>query len=139
MGYSYNHGMVTPLKGVAIAACKVTGLDVTPGVAAACTVVQANAGFVLSVIHGATGIYTFTLNAPYPPHILLCHPQISNANGTTDIVIPAYKSASYVPATGVFVINLMNDDDSGAPVLVAGGATDELDVLLMFTRYSTLT
>lgn len=139
MSYSYNHGMVTPLKGVAISAVKITELDAAAtSVGENCTIAQANAGFVSSVEHDATGVYIIKLAAPYPPALLLCHPVISNADGTTDLKHATYQSASYVPSTGWLTINVSNDDDSGAPVLIDGLATDELHVLLMFTRYSTL-
>lgn len=136
--HSYNHGLVTSSKGMAIEFVKVTGLNITPAADAECTVDDGKAGLVTSVIHSATGVYNFTLSKPYPPALLLCIPAISNADGTTDLRFPAYDSATYSASAGTFTINLMNDDDSGAPVLAAGGATDELHVLLVFKRYTTL-
>lgn len=135
--HSYNHGLVTSSKGLAIEFMKVTGLSVAPGAAAAVTVNDGKSNLINSGIHSATGVYDFVLKLPYPPSLIACIPTISNANGTTDLVFPAYKSASYNPATGAFTIFLMNDDDVTAPVLVAGNATDELHVILVFRRYTT--
>lgn len=135
--HSYNHGLVTSSKGAAIEFVKVTGLDVAPGPTATCTVDDCKAGLISSVIHSATGIYDFTLTLPYPPSLVAVMPHISNADGTTDLVFPSYDSATYAPTTGTFTVRLSNDDDSGAPVLVAGGATDELYLILVFRRYTT--
>ncbi len=137
--HSYNHGLVTSSKGAAIEFVKVTGMNVAPGASATCTVDDGNSNLVRSVIHGSTGVYTFQLNLPYPPAMMLCIPAFSNPDGTTDIRIPAYDSGTYSPTAGTFVINLMNDDDSGAPVLAAAAAAgDELHLILVFMRYSTL-
>lgn len=135
--HSYNHGLVTSSKGAAIEFVKVTGLDITPAADAACTVDDCKAGLISSVIHSATGVYDFTLTLPYPPSLVACIPHISNADGTTDLVFPSYDSATYSASAGAFTIRLSNDDDSGAPVLVAGGATDELYLILVFRRYTT--
>lgn len=134
--HSYNHGLVTSSKGLAIEFVKVTGLDVAAAADAECTVDDGKAGLVTSVIHSATGVYDFQLSQPYPPFLLMCVPAISNADGTTDLRFPAYDSGTYDASDGTFTIRLMNDDDSGAPVLAAGGATDELHVLLVFKRYT---
>lgn len=139
MGHSYNHGLVTSLKGAAIEAIRITGLDGAPGASATVTIAeQCNAGLVSSVLHTDTGIYTLQFSAPYPPKILICIPECSQADGTTDLIHAAYKSGSYNATTGQLIIFLENDDDSGAPVLVDGGATDELHVLMMFRRYNTV-
>jgi hypothetical protein len=133
MGYSYNHGLVTPMKGPAIVSAKVTGLDgATQTIADQC-----RAGFYTAVTKGATGVYTFQLSLPYPPALVACHPSISNADGITDIRIPAYKTGSYNATTGQFIVLVMNDDDVGAPVLADGSATDELHVTCVFRRYTT--
>lgn len=135
--HSYNHGLVTSSKGAAIEFVKVTGLDVSPAADAECTVDDCRAGLIDTVIHSATGVYDFQLTLPYPPSLVACIPAISNADGTTDLVFPAYDSATYDSALGTFTVRLMNDDDTGAPVLVAGGATDELHLILVFRRYTT--
>lgn len=135
--HSYNHGLVTSSKGAAIEFVKVTGLDVAPGAAAACTVNDVKAGSVLSCIHSATGVYDFTLTKPYPPSLVLCIAEVSNANGTTDLRHASYKSASYSATAGTFTVVLSDDDDSGAPVLADGAATDELHLILVFRRYTT--
>jgi hypothetical protein len=136
--HSYNHGLVTSSKGCAIEFVKVTGLNVAPGAAATCTVDDGASNLVRSVIHASTGVFNVQLNQPFPPDLLGVIPAISNADGTTDLVHPAYDSATYDADLGTFTIRLMNDDDSGAPVLVAGGATDELSLILVFKRYTTL-
>lgn len=135
--HSYNHGLVTSSKGAAIEFVKVTGLDVTPGAAAACTVNDLKSGLILTCIHSATGVYDFTLTLPYPPSLVICQPTISRATGTTDLLFPSYVSASYSASAGTFQVVVSNDDDSGAPILAAGAATDELHLVLVFRRYTT--
>ena len=138
MGHSYNHGLVTSSKGLAIEFVKVTGLDVAPGVAATCTVDDGNSGLVFSVIHSATGIYDVTLVKPYPPKLLACIPSISSTSATTDLIHPRIDNAGYNATTGTFQVHLINDDDAGAGVAVAGGASDELMMILVFNRYNNL-
>lgn len=139
MGHSYNHGLVTSLKGAALEAIRVTGLNGAPGASATVTIAeQCSSGFVSSVLHTATGIYTLQFAAPYPPRLVVAHADCTNANGTTDLIFAQVKSASYNATTGQLIVFLMNDDDSGAPVLVDGGATDELHVTMIFRRYTTL-
>ncbi len=137
--HSYNHGLVTSSKGGAIEFVKVTGLNVAPGATSAsnCTVNDVKAGLIDYCRHTSTGVYTFQLTLPYPPSLPICLPQVSNADGTTDLRHASYKSASYSATTGQFIVVLSDDDDSGAPVLAAGGATDELHLVLAFRRYTT--
>ena len=137
--HSYNHGLVTSSKGAAIEFVKVTGLDIAPGATSAsnCTVDDVKSGLVSYCRHTATGEYTFQLTLPYPPSLPICQPQVSNANGTTDLRHASYKSASYSASTGRFIVVLSDDDDSGAPVLAAGAATDELHLVMAFRRYTT--
>lgn len=137
--HSYNHGLVTSSKGMAIEFVKVTGMNVAPAADANCTVDDGNSNLILSCIHTATGVYTFTLNKPYPPSLLCVIPSFSNPDGVTDIRIPAYDTASYSASAGTFVINLMNDDDAGTPVLAAAAnAADHMSLILVFGRYTTL-
>lgn len=133
--HSYNHGLVTSTKGMAIEFVKITGLNVSAGASAACTVDDGNSNLVLKCIHGATGVYTVTLNKPYPYMMLACVPAISSASATTDLIHARYKDASYSNTAGTFEIHLINDDDSGAGVAVAGGAANELHLMLVFGRY----
>lgn len=138
MGHSYNHGLVTSLKGAAIEAIRITALSTAPGVGVTATVAeQCNSGFVSSVKHEATGTYVLQLAAPYPPKLVVCHADCSQADGITDLRFAQYKSASYNATTGQLTILVMNDDDAGAPVLADGGATDELHVTMIFRRYNT--
>lgn len=131
MGYSYNHGMVTPMKGCAFLALQLTDLDVAGGEDV--TIAEdGNAGMVASVEHDATGIYIFQMAAPYPPTLIACFPVISNADGATDLRFATYESGSYDAATGQFIVNVSDDDDTTAPVLADPAATDEMHVLLVF-------
>lgn len=138
MGHSYNHGLVTSSKGLAIEFVKVTGLNVSPGASATCTVDDGDSGLVFKVVHSATGVYDFTLVKPYPPKLLACIPTISSTSATTDLIHPRYDNGSYSASAGTFSVHLVNDDDSGAGVAVAGGANDELMLVLVFNRYSNL-
>lgn len=139
MGYhSYNHGLVTSSKGMAIEFVKVTGLDISPAADAECDVDDGNSNLIESVIHSATGIYDFQLNLPYPPTMVACIPSISSTSATTDLVHPRIDNAGYDASAGTFTVHLINDDDSGAGVAVAGGADDELMLILVFGRYTNI-
>lgn len=134
MGYhSYNHGLVTSSKGLAIEFVKITGLD-----GATQTVDDGDSNLVLSCEKGATGVYTITLNKPYPPKLLLCHPSISSTSATTDLIHARYTDSSYSATAGTFTVHLVNDDDSGAGVAVDGGAANILTLVLVFNRYNNL-
>lgn len=131
MGFAYNYGLLTPMKGVAVTALKLTVLDVATG--SNVTIAEdGNAGMVASVEHDATGVYIFQMAAPYPVSMIACIPMISNADGTTDLRFATYDSATYSATTGLFTVNVSNDDDSGAPVLADPAATDEMHVILFF-------
>lgn len=135
--HSYNHGLVTSTKGMAIEAAVVTGLDVAPGAEAECTVDDFKSNLVESVIHSATGVLDVQLRQPYPAS-LTCVPSISASGATQDLIFPRYVDDSYDPTTGAFQVVLTNDDDSGAGVAVAGGATNELTLLMFCQRYKNL-
>lgn len=133
--HSYNNGLHTSSKGITVDAVRVTGLNGAD--AALATIAEdCKSGLVASVTITAAGTYTFQLSKPYPPKLVICQPQLSQATNTTDILTASYDSASYDATLGTFVVNVSNDDDSGAPTAVKGGATDELHVLMMFNRYS---
>lgn len=136
--HSYNHGLVTSAKGLAIEFVKLTGLDISPAADAELTVDDGNSNLIASAITAATGVITVTLNKPYPPALLAVIPSLSQTSATTDLTHARYDNAGYDPDTGVFTIYLVNDDDSGAGVAVAGGADDELCMILVFHRYTTL-
>lgn len=136
--HSYNHGLVTSSKGFAIEFVKVTNLDITPAADAECDVEDGHSNLIDTVITAATGIYSFTLNKPYPPELLLCIPMVSSTSATTDLIHARYNNGSYDATAGTFEIHLINDDDSGAGVAVAGGADDELMVMLVFGRYTNI-
>lgn len=133
MGHSYNHGLVTSGKGLTIEAVRITDLDT-----ADCTVdEQASSGFVASAAI-ATGIVTVQLAGPYPPRMVVCIPKISTATATEDIITARYVEDSYDADAGTFEIALSNDDDSGAPAAASPTADNELHVIMMFCRYTTL-
>ena len=133
MGHSSNQGLTTTNKGLGINVAVIT--DLTEDV---CTVSEdLGSGLIESVANDATGIYVFQLAAPYPAKLFVL-PSLSNADGTTDLRHAAYETGSYDSEAGTFIVNIMNDDDTTAPVLADPGATDEL-LLVMFTgRYTTL-
>lgn len=133
--HAYNHGLVTSSKGATIEFAKVTGLNVAP--VGACTVDDYASNFVQSVTHTATGVYSVQLNKPYPA-ALTCLPSISSTSPTTDLIFARYKDASYSPTAGTFEVHLVNDDDAGAGVAVAGLAANELTLLMIGKRYNNL-
>lgn len=133
MGHSYNHGMVTSSKGMAIEFAKITGLN-----SATQTVDDGRSGLLLSCAKGSTGVYTFTLNKPYPYDLLVCVPSISSTSATTDLIHARYKDASYSNSAGTFEVHLINDDDSGAGVAVDGLAANELHLVMVFRRYKSI-
>lgn len=133
--HSYNNGLHTSSKGITVDAVRVTGLNGAD--ASLATIAEdCKSGLVASVTVTATGQYTFQLSKPYPPKLVICQPQLSQATETTDLLTASYDSGSYNATLGTFVVNVSNDDDAGAPVAAKGGATDELHVLMMFNRYN---
>jgi len=134
MGHSYNNGLHTTSKGITVDSLRIVGLNTggTPVVEEDC-----KSGLIESVSQAVDGTVILQLSKPYPPKNVICHAQMSNADGTTDIVHAQPKQDGYDADTGTMTIFLMNDDDSGAPVLVAApSATAELHVFLMFNRYT---
>lgn len=128
MGHSYNFGIVTSSKGLAIEALRLTALNTTtPVVAEDC-----KAGLVASVSKGVTGQYTFQLNAPYPPKVVNITAHMSAAGPTAAILNARYRNASYNPVTGQFIVDLSN----ATPVAADGGAADEMHVFMVFNRYT---
>ncbi len=133
MGHSYNHGLVTSMKGAAIEAFRVTDMDSSP-----CTVAEQCASGLVSSVTISSGLVTVQLAAPYPPRLVICQPTYSGTTTTTDIITARYVEDSYDPDAGTFDIALSNDDDSGAPAAGSPAAADELHVLLIMRRYSAL-
>lgn len=137
MGYSYNHGLVTPMKGAAILAATVTGLNVANG--SNCTIAEdCSAGMISSVEHDAAGVYIVKFAAPYPAKVIAGFADIAHATGTTDLLEARLDAAGYNSTTGWLTINVSNDDDVGAPVAGDGAASDELHLFLVVGRYSIL-
>lgn len=134
MGHSYNNGLHTTSKGITYDVVRVKGLQSggTPAVEEDC-----KSGLIESVAQGSAGTVVLQLSKPYPPKIVGVFPTFSNADGTTDIRHPQYKRNGYDATAGTITIFLMDDDDSGAPVLAyAANAEDELMVLMAFNRYT---
>ena len=136
MGHSYNHGLVTSSKGLAIEFVKVTALTVANG--SNCTVDDGDSGLIQKCVHTATGIYTFTLNKPYPPKMQWVFVNITGTSATTDLIHPRYIEGSYNSTAGTFIVHLTDDDDVTAGVAVNGSATNELHLILVFNRYKNL-
>lgn len=136
MGHSYNHGLVTSSKGLAIEFVKITGLNVAVG--QNCTVDDGDSGLVQKCVHTATGIYTLTLTKPYPPKVLAVMPSISSTSATTDLIHPRWTDSNYSSTAGTLEVHLINDDDVTAGVAVDGAAANVLNLVLVFNRYKNL-
>lgn len=136
MGHSYNHGLVTSSKGLAIEFIKITGLNVAVG--QLCTVDDGDSGLVLKCTHTATGVYTLTFTKPYPPKILAVIPSISSTSPTTDLIHARWTDGNYSSTAGTLELELINDDDAGTPVATDGLAANWLNVVLVFNRYKNL-
>jgi hypothetical protein len=133
MGHSYNHGMVTSMKGPAFEAFRVSAMDASP-----CTIEEQCASGVVSAVTIASGLVTVQLVAPYPPKLVICQPTYTGTSTTTDIITARYVENSYDATAGTLQIALSNDDDSGAPAAASPAADDELHVFCIFRRYNTL-
>lgn len=132
MGHSYNNGLHTTSKGITVDAVRIESLNsATPTVAEDC-----KSGLIASVSRAVAGTYVLQLSKPYPPKMVICQPSCSNENGTTDILVAEVKQDGYDATNGTLTIYTMNDDDSGAPVLLSGAADQELHVFMMFNRYT---
>lgn len=133
MGHIFGYGMNTASKGITFDAVRVTGLNVANG--QLCTIAEdAKAGFVASVTHTSTGVYTFQLTTPFPPKYVRIAPHISATAGTSSLLTARYQSGSYNATTGQFVINVSSTP--ATPALADGGASDELMVEMVFNRYT---
>jgi hypothetical protein len=133
MGHSYNHGMVTSMKGAAIEAVRITNLDAADNDIAD----QSASGLVASSAI-SSGLVTVQLAAPYPPRLVVCIPSLSGVSTTTDLGFARYVDDSYDADAGTFEIALSNDDDAGAPAALSPSATLELHILMVFCRYTSL-
>jgi hypothetical protein len=128
--HSYNHGIVTSAKGLALESVTITGMDASP-----CTVDEQFNSNLVDEVTISTGVVSIQLNAPYPPRCKAIAGYTS-ALATTDIITPRVKSDGYDADTGILTVYLSNDDDSGAPVAASPAAADELTVFLMCGRYT---
>ena len=130
MGHIFGYGMNTASKGITVDAVRVTGLNVANG--QLCTIAEdSKAGFVASVTHTATGIYTFQLTVPYPPKVVTISPEMSSAAATSAALVARYQNASYNATTGQFIVTT-----NVGGVATDGGAADELHVIMLFNRYT---
>ena len=131
MGFSYNHGVVTPMKGPVLVAFRLSGMNV-----ASCTIEdQCKAGFVASAAI-ATGVITVQLAAPYPPAIVACTTSYSSLSATADIITARPRLNGYNATTGQLTIDLSNDNETATPAAAAPAAADELNVIAVFRRYT---
>jgi hypothetical protein len=134
--HSYNHGLVTSTKGMAIEVAVVTDLDVAPAADAECTVDDYNSNLIQSVIHSATGVYDVQLNKPYPPALTVM-PSLSVLGTTVDLQSVGYMG-DYDADAGTFSVVISNDDDVDAPVAQDGYADTELTLLIFAKRYTNI-
>lgn len=133
MGHSYNHGLVTSLKGAAFEAVRFTAMNASPITIEE----QCGSGLVASATI-ASGLVTVQLAMPYPPGVVVVIPAYTGTSPTTDIISARYVENSYSASTGQFQIALSNDDDAGAPVAASPAATDELHIAMVFRRYTAI-
>lgn len=130
MGHMHQHGMNTSSRGMFVDSVCVTGLNVANG--QLCTIAEdGKSGFVASVTHTATGVYTFQLTVPYPPRRIIIQPSMSATAATSVNLSPRYQTNSYNATTGQFIINVNN-----AGAAADGGATDELHVDFRLVHYN---
>jgi hypothetical protein len=131
MGHQYNHGLVTSMKGPAIEAFRLTGMNV-----AACTIEdQCKSGLVASAAI-LTGVVTVQFSLPYPPAIVACTVSYSSLSALDDIITARPRLNGYNAATGQLIIDLSNDDDVTSPAAATPAASDELNVIAVFRRYT---
>lgn len=131
MGHIFGYGMNTSSKGITVDAVRVTALNVANG--QLCTIAEdAKSGFVASVTHTATGVYTFQFTTPFPPKVVGIQAELSAASPAAALLQARYQNASYNATTGQFIINV----SSSAPAAADGGAADELHVNMFFNRYT---
>lgn len=126
--HSYNHGLVTSAKGMAIEhfafAVGATG--------AVGTILQHSSNVVASVTRTGAGAYTVQLNKPYPPRLVDCVVNVHVA-GPTVPLHAFYVRDSYNASTGSFSIG-MGDADTPAATDPANG--DDVGVTMYFDRYT---
>lgn len=132
MGHSYNHGAVTSNKGMAI-----ESIAVDFGASGAPTLVdKGGAGLIASVAKTSTGLYTFTMNAPFPPDRLIVSPTLDCVSGTGALQTARYVHGSYSASAGTFQIAITQDEDTPAVADPTSGTT--LDVVMFFGRYASI-
>ncbi len=129
--HAYNFGVRTSAKGVILEGVRLTGLTV--GTGSAVTIAEdCRSNLFASVVHTATGVYTFNLNVPFPPKLMVCSPELSAAAGAA-IISARYQNASYNATTGVLIVNTSNTSGTATDP----GANDEMHVIFLFRLYTT--
>jgi len=133
MGHSpVQGGMSTDMRGVVIDAFRVTF-----GASGAPTLVDnGKTGLILSVVKTATGRYTFTLNPNYYAKLVAVLPALSCVSAAGAVNTARYVEATYNATTGVFEIDVTDDEATPAAVDPTNGVA--MDVLVVFQRYSNL-
>lgn len=132
MGHSYNHGLVTSMKGPALEAVRITGMNTSP-----CTIQEQGAAGLVASATIAAGIVTVQLALPYPPKLIICHPYVSGSNATQAVIYARFVQGSYNATTGQFQVALSNAPGP-TPTAATPAAADELHLLLIFKRYNIL-
>lgn len=132
MGHSYNHGLVTSSRGVAIEM-----VSVSFAAAGAPTLVDGGkAGLIASVAKTSDGLYTFTLAKPYPRSKVAILASLSCVDKAGAIRDARYVEGSYNATAGTFQVAITGDEDS--PAGVDPTASTSLDLVMFFQRYAGL-
>lgn len=130
--HSYNHGLVTSGKGLAIEAVRVTF-----GASGAVTYVDtAKSNLFASVVKTNTGRYTFTLNKPYAPKLVSVVPAgaLSCVNAAGAVQFARYVEGSYSATAGTFEVDVSGP--ASAPAAVDPTSGTAMDLVLVFQRYT---
>jgi hypothetical protein len=127
--HSYNHGIVTSAKGVAL-----ENFNVAIGAAGAVgAILQSSSNLVASVVRTSIGLYTVQLNTPYPPRLSACHVSFAQAVPGADTVIGYLTQGSYNATTGQFTISV---SDLEIPAADDPPNPSTMFVTLIFDRYT---
>ena len=132
--HSYNFGLKTSGKGEIFESFAVAiGASGAPG-----TITQCGANLVASVTGGAgasaTGTYTVTLNAPLPPKIVAVDVSVTCAAANSAYRNARYKTGSYDPVAGTFVIFVSD----ATPAAADPASGDSIMVQVTFEQYTTM-
>ena len=131
MGFSYNNGQVTPMKGTATVGCYVT-FGASGAVAA--LVDKGKSGFFALCVKTATGRYTFTVNSPLPASVVNVIPKLSLAASGDANRDAKYIEGSYSASAGTFEIDVRD----ATPALADPVNGSALHVEVTFQRYTNI-